>query len=81
MQRFNSKVLESVRQVLDAVLHDHMTSAVLNTSKKDEADDLLYFDDFLGDGDRDIFNRSKVSLVHYENLPMKYTEIFFSCKN
>ena len=54
------QVLETVRQVLDTVLHDHMTSVVLNASKKDQTDDLLYFDDFLGDGDLDLFNRSKV---------------------
>lgn len=48
--------------MLDPVLHDHMTSAVLNTTKNDPKDDSIYFDDFLGDGDLDFFNRTKVCI-------------------
>lgn len=52
--------LESVRKVLDTVLHNHMTNAVLNATKKDLSDDTVYYDDFMGDGDFDKLNNTKI---------------------
>ena len=54
-----------------------MTSVVLNAGKKDPTDDLLYFDDFLGDGDLDLFNRSKVgtSSCITANRPMRISSV------
>ena len=49
-----------MRNILDECLHDHMTSAVLKAAKKDPTHETVYFDDFVGDGDRDLLNRTKV---------------------
>ena len=38
-----------------------MTSAVLNATKKDLTDETVYYDDFVGDGDLDLLNRTKVN--------------------
>ena len=52
--------LETVRKLLDKVLHNHMTSAVLNATKKDQSDETVYYDDFIGDGDFDELNNTKI---------------------
>ena len=54
------QVLETVRTILDEALHDQMTSAVLSATKTDQSNETVYYDDFVGDGDLDIFNRTKV---------------------
>lgn len=52
-------ILEKVMTVLDEVLHDHMTSTVLNQTRAD-TDGNLYIDDFVGDGDLDRNNNTVV---------------------
>ena len=52
-------ILETVRKLLDNVLHNHMTNAVLNATKRDRTDETMYYDDFLGDGDLDKQNNTK----------------------
>ena len=58
---FYQQVLEQVQKILDAVLHGPMTTAVLNAAQRDATEDTIYFDDFLGDGDLDLANKTKVS--------------------
>ena len=55
-----NQVLETVQKILEEALHDHMTSAVLNATKRDLTDNTVYFDDFVGDGDLDLRNQTKV---------------------
>ena len=59
---FNPQVLETVEKILDNVLHGSMTNAVLNATERDLSDGTIYFDDFLGDGDRDNKNNTKVCI-------------------
>ena len=55
------QVLEQVQKILDTVLHGAMTTAVLNATQRDATENTIYFDDFLGDGDLDLTNKTKVS--------------------
>ncbi|KAH3781365.1 hypothetical protein DPMN_159192 [Dreissena polymorpha] len=52
-------VLEEVKELLSAVLHDHMTSVLINQTQVDSRGD-IYFDDFVGDGDLDRNNNTVV---------------------
>ena len=49
-----------MRKILDKVLHNHMTIAILNATKRGLSDDTVYYDDFIGNGDLDKLNRTKV---------------------
>ena len=54
------QVMDTVKTILDEALHDHMTSAVLSATKTEPSDETVYYDDFVGDGDLDLFNHTKV---------------------
>ena len=53
------QILEEVKQLLDEVLHDHMTSDLLQQVQRDVSGH-AYFDDFVGDGDLDANNNTVV---------------------
>ncbi|KAK6167741.1 hypothetical protein SNE40_021702 [Patella caerulea] len=50
--------LQQVYHMFKPVLKDHATTRVIKSAVLEDVD-LLYFDDFLGDDDRSIFNKSK----------------------
>ncbi|WAR15160.1 hypothetical protein MAR_005265 [Mya arenaria] len=52
-------ILNDVKERLSEVLHDHMTTDLLNKAKNDSQGH-LYYDDFVGDGDIDANNNTLV---------------------
>ena len=52
-----------MKQLLDEVLHDHMTSDLLQQVKRDDTGH-AYFDDFVGDGDLDANNNTVVRTIN-----------------
>ncbi|WAR15542.1 hypothetical protein MAR_005647 [Mya arenaria] len=52
-------ILNDVKELLSEVLHDHMTSDLLNQAKNDSKGH-VYYDDFVGDGDLDANNKTVV---------------------
>jgi hypothetical protein len=52
--------METVRETLGDALKNHMTNVVVKAAKPD-GDTMVYFDDFLGDGDISPENKTEVS--------------------
>lgn len=65
-------VLSRVRSILTTVMKDSATNYILDRMKT-QHDGLVYLDDFLGDGDKDIFGM--LVAAHTINLYAKYLEI------
>ena len=69
--RIYFQMLRRAYNILMPVLLSDMTQDILKSAKVD-IDGSMYLDDFLGNNDFDLFNRSKVSVYHFFHTVQRY---------